>query len=500
MMSKFWGSRNNSDDDSGILPNPTSNTLDRNVNKFHTVNNFMGNYFNPFANFNNMHSEIIENNIDNKLDTNATTNINITQVEEERKQYTVRGLSGLKNIGNTCYMNATLQCLNACIPFSAYMINGNYEEKLRKNRLNLLANIKRKNENINEDVCVTLPKKVLDQKCDSSLTFSLYNVLLKMWEANSKITPKSFKQKIGELCLMFRGYTQNDSHELLNFILDTVHEETKVNVRVKFQNPPKGVIDLINVRTQCYKLLYGDNMTPEKINDIYTDYKEYRKQHSNDVIILEAYTYWKKYVQNSHSIITDLFTGLFCSIITCKQCNAKSHTFEPFTILSLPTKETGDSTLNECIQEFSKEEILAGDNQYFCEYCNTKTDAIKNIYIWELPDILIIQLKRFKNEGIRTSKTSSKVVFPINDLIMTHTLTELNISNKTETKYNLCAISEHRGTCNFGHYIAYAKNGLNNEWYEFDDDDIFHIPKDDLEKELINKNAYILFYIKSPLV
>ena len=65
-----------------------------------------------------------------------------------------------------------------------------------------------------------------------------------------------------------------------------------------------------------------------------------------------------------------------------------------------------------------------------------------------------------------------------------------------KTTYDLYAISEHIGDCNFGHYVAYCKNGINNKWYEYNDDDIVHIPREDLEKEVITKNAYILFYVR----
>jgi ubiquitin carboxyl-terminal hydrolase 20/33 len=119
--------------------------------------------------------------------------------------------------------------------------------------------------------------------------------------------------------------------------------------------------------------------------------------------------------------------------------------------------------------------------------------------IWSPPNILIIQLKRFKNENIygnmyRPVKTSSKVIFPIENMdIKNYTSDIFPVNN---TIYDLISISEHRGTCDFGHYVAYSKNSINDEWYEFNDNDVFRVPKNELEKELITKNAYLLFYVR----
>lgn len=63
--------------------------------------------------------------------------------------------------------------------------------------------------------------------------------------------------------------------------------------------------------------------------------------------------------------------------------------------LSLPIPDRDEVSLMDCVNEYLKEETLDGENQWFCEKCKVKVDAIKKIDLWKLPTILIIHLKRF---------------------------------------------------------------------------------------------------------
>ena len=421
------------------------------------------------------------------------TNID-PEVEKKRKELTVQGLSGLRNIGNTCYMNSIIQCISSLDLFRSWLITDQFKSRLRNNIIENLAKKQRKKLGLTDDDTVRIRKVHIKDEYDDTITYNLSELLKGMWNYNSIITPKSFKNSIGNACPMFKGFNQHDSQELLNLIIDRVHEETKAPVKVFYKNIPECVENYLEVNNQCSSII---NNPDEDIDDKekHLNYlKEYKREHSTDVIISDAYVYWKKYIHKSHSIVTDLFTGLFLNKITCSECGNISSIFEPFTSLSIQTKEYGETTLKESMDGFTSEETLTGINQYFCEVCNKKVDAKKKIYIWEPPNILIIHLKRFKNERHYTTKTRSKVVFPIDDFDVTDYMSELHtISN---THYELKAISEHQGSYGFGHYIAYCKNSINNKWYEFNDDDVIHVPYDQLEKEIVTTNAYVLFYVR----
>jgi ubiquitin C-terminal hydrolase len=138
----------------------------------------------------------------------------------------------------------------------------------------------------------------------------------------------------------------------------------------------------------------------------------------------------------------------------------------------------------DCFKNFVKLEKLEDNNEWYCPECKKHQKATKKMEIYTSPHILIIHLKRFKNN----SKIDTVVDFPIEGL----DISQYVISNVggLPLVYDLFAISNHYGSMGFGHYTAFAKNPLNNRWYEFDDSHV----SEKRESELINSSAYVLFY------
>jgi ubiquitin carboxyl-terminal hydrolase 8 len=435
----------------------------------------------------------------NTQDSAQESPLSSGEVDKERESHIVPGMSGLKNMGNTCYLNATLQPLSYTIPFSVYLRTEMYKKKLHNNIATKLCDDKREKQKLSEKIKVDITTKELEKTCENTVTQKMSDLMIAMWRENCDISPKSIKKKIAELNNEFYGYKQNDSQEALNLILDRIHEETKTEVVIEFCDMPNEVYELIRKRQHCAKIIKDNNQSIEIRQDAKDEYNKYQMAHSDASTILGAYVFWKKYVTNSYSIITHLFTGLFYSHVTCNECGGISESHEPFTMLSIETKQQGETTLQECLKHFSEEEEL--DDKYKCSTCKKMVDAKKKMYIWEPPDVLIIHLKRFKNEITKhgnyahshISKTNSVIDFPIKGLKLDDNYCDLN---KKDWKYNLYAITEHNGYVNGGHYIAYCKNPINNKWYEFDDARVFHIPDSKIEGELVTKNAYILYYIR----
>ena len=153
-----------------------------------------------------------------------------------------------------------------------------------------------------------------------------------------------------------------------------------------------------------------------------------------------------------------------------------------------PTAKTFTESveLTDLIENFSKKEILTAENQWFCPKCKSEQLAEKKMDIYTCPDILIIHLKRFRNE----QKLDSFVNFPLTGLDLTKHVKSIKKENENYI-YDLIGVGNHYGSIHGGHYVAFAKNHLKNKWYEFNDDSVNEM---DNENNVVTKSAYVLFY------
>eukprot|EP01083_Nonionella_stella_P236186 829779_1 len=106
-------------------------------------------------------------------------------------------LIGLYNLGNTCFMNSSLQCLVSCRALSEYFLSGRYRKE------------------INSDNPLGTGGRLVRS----------YARLLKSMQGGSAIHPFDFKSTIGQFATQFSGYGQHDSQEFMNFLLDGLHED-----------------------------------------------------------------------------------------------------------------------------------------------------------------------------------------------------------------------------------------------------------------------------------
>jgi ubiquitin carboxyl-terminal hydrolase 8 len=365
------------------------------------------------------------------------------------KKILVNGISSFNNIGNTCYLNAALQCLMSTDMFINYFFSGKYRNDLKKNILKELVIKYKKKINISNEVKeIEVPRRSYKHKFKKSLSYLIRNIINVYWRVRCSIKPEKFKMKLGILNPRFLGAMQNDSEEVINLILDTIHEECK-----------KKVIVTIKLKEDS-GLLY------------------------------KSLLFWKSNLESNYSIVTSIFTGLFLMEHKCLECQTVSCNFETFNMISLPIPEA-KSTLEECLTKFIEREQLTDINQYSCDICKKKTNGEKTISFWKLPPRLIIQFKRYNNHKSAVFENKNTVMFPINELDMSIYINKLNT---IKSKYKLYAVIQQFGGIRGGHYIAYTRNLINDEWYKYDDETVTHIYDDTIESEIVNGNTYILFY------
>ena len=161
----------------------------------------------------------------------------------------------------------------------------------------------------------------------------------------------------------------------------------------------------------------------------------------------------------------------------------------------LAFNEGKEINLYDCLNLFNSEEILEGDNEWYCNICKKHRDVNKKMDIFKTPYYLIIQLKRFRQDNeieqrsifniFNSSKNSDFIDFPIKDFDLSKYI--LSKSNKGE-KYDLIGVVNHYGGSSYGHYTAYCLN--RGSWIKYDDESVSYIN----EKNVISNAAYVLFY------
>lgn len=123
-------------------------------------------------------------------------------------------------------------------------------------------------------------------------------------------------------------------------------------------------------------------------------------------------------------------------------------------------------TLDDCLDEFEKEEILSENDMWYCPRCKEHRRASKKFELWKTPDILIVHLKRFSSSGAyRRDKVDVLVTFPIENLDLRKRV--IDQSDGKEEIYDLFAVDDHWGGLGGGHYTAFAKNFVDGKWYEY---------------------------------
>jgi ubiquitin carboxyl-terminal hydrolase 4/11 len=154
--------------------------------------------------------------------------------------------------------------------------------------------------------------------------------------------------------------------------------------------------------------------------------------------------------------------------------------------------------LDSWLNSFRQEEILDGENKWFCIKWKDHVKARKKMDLYKLPNILIIHLKRFLKSESENSffrnvsrKITEKVDFPLRSLDLSPYLLNEE-ENKEEWIYDLYGVSNHIGKLHGGHYTASWYDTIEERWLKFDDSYVSRIS----EKEVVDPSAYILFYRK----
>ena len=230
-------------------------------------------------------------------------------IEEYLDDYSKNGLVGLINLGNTCFMNSAIQCLSNCELLTKYFLSSYYKKEINSTS---------------------------KFSSGGNIATSYAELLEKLWkESRPYIIPNKFHNTFTSYVKVFDDSSQHDSHEMLIYLLEKLHEDLNRNV--------------------------------EK------EYVQLNEKGDNETDIMASNRWWETYLKRDNSIIMDLFLGQFKSTVKCPFCDKVSITYDQFSCLELPIENKcffGTSyVINEKENTIRKINLIFGENEKFKEIC-----------------------------------------------------------------------------------------------------------------------------------
>lgn len=374
------------------------------------------------------------------------------------------GLRGLYNMGQTCFMSVILQALVHNPLIRAYYLSEGH-----------------KSADCERETCTSCALDDIFTKFfeeDRHEGYGAVSMLQGCWKGGGGLA----------------GYSQQDAHEYLGFILNSLHTAN--------------------------------------IDDA-EDEHEGGKQHRDAT-------------KDCDCVVHQTFGGLLRSTVTCTKCKNVTSTSDPFMDLSLDIKTApvtlkkkklpltnGTTTikeilpmdLTECLDRYTGVETLSADS-YRCRKCDSAQEAKKRLSLLRLPPVVPVHLKRFSHSKSlkESSKVNTHIRFPLtldlgpyvsapkkgaaaakpsasttdgptasNDAAASEldpdepaSRTEYDL---TTPLYELSSVVVHKGKIDNGHYVSYARQA--GEWFRFDDSMVVQVE----EGEVLGAEAYMLFYV-----
>ncbi|XP_014857419.1 PREDICTED: ubiquitin carboxyl-terminal hydrolase 3 [Poecilia mexicana] len=355
------------------------------------------------------------------------------------------GATGLRNLGNTCFMNAILQSLSNIEQFSCY-----FKElpavALRSGK--------------------TAGRRMYHTRSQGNNSVSLVEefrkTLCSLWQGSqTAFSPDSLFYAIWKIMPSFRGYQQQDAHEFMRYLLDHLHRELQYSRNgASYPVSPQDGVRLSTTDSKCC-------------------------------------------INGTSSVVTSVFGGILQNEVNCLICGTESRKFDPFLDLSLDIpsqfrqKRSKDQdpgpicTLRDCLRSFTDLEELDETELYYCHKCKKRQKSTKKFWIQKLPKVLCLHLKRFHWTAFLRNKVDTYVEFPLKGLDMRGFLLEPENTLPGSCLYDLAAVVVHHGSgVGSGHYTAYGSH--EGHWYHFNDSTVTLTNEDTVKKA----KAYILFYVE----
>ena len=352
---------------------------------------------------------------------------------------------GLVKIDNPNYLNSLLQCFAHIPEITDKIINLHLDLNFNNQMPNLKLTKKYRNFLIN----IFFPEKV-------------YNM------ERQAFNPTKFHNVINELNSLFQNNENIELKEFLNYFILKLHDE-------------------LNTKK--------DNLSNYPDQD---KNNEMQMKNANDSLV----DFLKSFTEKNNSIISKTIYGISKYIFYCNQCQNSFYNYHCYSHLFFNLENVLDYKINryhkedvelnliDCLDYYQKSETLRGDDGIFCPFCKTQTEStsIKNIY--STKNVIIFILGR--NSGNKFDQTFVNFEETLN---LRDYVEYKKEGEKNREKFFLGGVVNYYlgNDENSGTYNAYVRMGKKNDWYCYDDENVYSVTFDDIKN---NGFPVVLFYHK----
>ncbi|XP_045468882.1 ubiquitin carboxyl-terminal hydrolase 1 [Harmonia axyridis] len=439
-------------------------------------------------------------------------------------------VASLSNMGNTCYLNSVLYTLRFAPMFlhNLHHLIGDLtivQNRLSQNRAKTSSlgrnigaiggpNSRSASSSTSSKDFFSIPTDIIPKSKVQMVTERLHELFITMHnlelkESSDPYQPLALLQAVREANAIFEGNHQQDAHELLLYLLDNIRETCDF-LTVQLQHNP----DLLS-EPEC-----TSNSNSGKIWGVRRSWKKcqvkkekgFKGSINEDVINESVPTDDDVDAGTSNDVqqkkigfnfLAEDFEGITLVRTKCLECESVTERKEPFYDIPVPIMSETEFDITK-IEDVSPSEIyrkacvtsekLCDANKYLCDKCKRYNEASRDVLFERLPNMMILQLKRFNTSTSGVHKVNTYLPTPLELDCFCESCCKLNGDEVSSHYYKLsCIIMHLGGTMASGHYIAYVKaSNYYNSYHDCSRD----MPKTGLSASCSEKSLNILKFLK----
>ncbi|RRT78423.1 hypothetical protein B296_00006042 [Ensete ventricosum] len=255
---------------------------------------------------------------------------------------------GLKNLGNSCYLNSVLQCLTYTPPLAQFCLSSRHSSlckpyPLDRFFLGVLALFRGRS--FNKLLGILYVGKSLFANRDKECPFCiLERQIARSLSLDGPLeAPSKIHKSLALFAEHFRWGRQEDAHEFLRYVIDACHNAC---LKIHKRNGGGGTPD-------------GNPKAEGR--------------------------------SGPSTVMKEIFGGALLSQVKCLACKGESNKSDEIMDICLDLFQS--SSLKDALARFFHPEVLDGNNKYNCGNCKKLSVARKQMFILRSPNVLVVQLK-----------------------------------------------------------------------------------------------------------